>query len=238
MPLQIDGKPYIKPAPRGPGQRANLTMKAIVEAALSTLQENGLEQFSARLVSKKLKVTSGAIYAHLDDGLADLKVRMARATLMKGLRPYRRTDTPKAYLQQLLLGLLKSINGKRPLAQLVCVELSADYLVCAEFIECLFQVPLIGGRGVGRYPARRLDLAMAVIIGMLMVEGETSHHGGSKAVAYSLRKRIEGYPAQLFPRIRANSSELMVQILRRLRPNEDSLSQAAARYAQAILSIL
>ena len=225
-----------KPA-RKPGQRADLTANDIVEAGFAVLEEHGLQDFSARLVAKKLGVSPGAIYAHLKGGLGELKARMVWATLAGAIRPYRRRDTPAGYLRDLLLELLKAINGKQPLAQLIALELSADYLVCPIFIEGLLRAPVIGARGVTS-PARRLDVAMTVILGMIMVEAESRRDGISKNLSDSLIRRVRAYPPDAAPKLLANSTELSLQIKRRLIPTDAHLRRTAIRYAGALLAAL
>jgi AcrR family transcriptional regulator len=225
-----------KPA-RKPGQRADLTIQDIVEAGFAVLKEHGLQDFSARLVAKKLGVSPGAIYAHLKGGLGELKARMVWATLAGAIRPYRRRDTPASYLRDLLLELLKAINGEQSLAQLIALELSADYLVCPIFIEGLLRAPVIGARGVTS-PARRLDVAMTVILGMIMVEAETRREGISKSLSNALTRRVRAYPPDAAPKLLAHSTELALQIMRRLNPTEAHLRRTAARYAGALLAAL
>jgi AcrR family transcriptional regulator len=225
-----------KPA-RKPGQRANLAIVDIVEVGLAVLEEYGLQDFSARLVAKKLDVSPGAIYAHLKGGLGELKARMVYATLAGAVRPYRRRDTPAGYLRDLLLGLLKATNGKQPLAQLITLELSADYLVCPMFIESLLRVPVIGARAAIS-PARRLDVAMTVILGMLLVEAETRREGISKTLSDALIRRVRSYPPDAARKLLSNSTELALQIKRRLNPTEAHLRRTATRYAAAMLAAL
>ncbi len=223
--------------PRKPGQHANITKQDILEAGFAVLEEHGLQEFSARLVAKKLGVSPGALYAHLKGGLGELKGRMAFVTLADIARPYRRRDTPSGYFQNLLLALLKAINGKQPLAQLIALELSADYLLCPILIEGLLSVPMIGARGAIS-PARRLDIAMTVILGMIMVEGETRREDRSRRLSDAFIRRVRGYPADKFPKLLANSTELMLQIRRRMVPTDSYLRFTAAGYAQAILAAL
>ena len=239
MALKVhNGVDLKRPRPaRKPGQRADLTPKDVVEAGVAVLEEHGLQDFSARLVAKKLGVSPGAIYAHLKGGLGELKAGMVFTTLAGSVRPYRRRDTPAGYLRDLLLELLKAINGKHPLAQLIALELSADYLVCPIFIEGLLRAPVIGGRGAIS-PARRLDVAMTVILGMIMVEAETRREGISKSLSNALIRRVRAYPPDAFPKLLAHSTELSLQIMRRLSPTEAHLRRTAARYAGAILAAL
>jgi len=225
-----------KPA-RKPGQRADLTPKDVVEAGFAVLEEHGLQDFSARLVAKKLGVSPGAIYAHLKGGLGELKAGMVFTTLAGAVRPYRRRDTPAGYLRDLLLELLKAINGNQPLAQLIALELSANYLVCPIFIEGLLRAPVIGGRGAIS-PARRLDVAMTVILGMILVEAESRREGISKNLSDRLIRRVRAYPPDAFPKLLAHSTELSLQIMRRLSPTEAHLRRTAIRYAGALLAAL
>jgi TetR/AcrR family tetracycline transcriptional repressor len=225
-----------KPA-RKPGSRANLTIEKIVDAAFAVLDKHGLQDFSARLVAKKLGVSPGAIYAHLEGGLGELKARMVDVTLAGVVRPYRRRDTSAVYLRDLLLELLKAINGKQPLAQLVALELSADYLVCPIFIESLLRVPLIGAKGKIP-PAYRLDLAVTVILGMIMVEAETHRDQISHKLSYAFVRRVRTYPPDKFPKLLANSGALMLQIKRRLVPAEVLLRSATIQYTRAVLAAL
>jgi AcrR family transcriptional regulator len=225
-----------KPA-RKPGQRADLTIEDIVEAGLAVLEEYGLQDFSARLVAKKLGVSPGATYAHLKSGLRELKARMVFVTLAAVVRPYRQRDTSAGYLRDLLLELLKATNGKQSLAQLIALELSADYLVCPMFIEGLLRAPVIGARGAIS-PARRLDVAMTVILGMLMVEGETRREGLSKSLSDALIRRVRAFPPDAARKLLSNSTELALQIKRRLNPAEAHLRRTATRYAGAILAAL
>ncbi len=222
---------------RKPGQHANISKQDILEAGYKVLEEHGLQEFSARMVAKKLGVSPGALYAHLKGGLGELKRRMAVATLLDVVRPYRRRDTPAGYFQNLLLELLKAINRKQSLAQLIALELSTDYLLCPMLIEGLLSVPLIAGRG-RISPGRRLDVAMAVIIGMIMVEGETRRDDGSRRLSDAFIGRVRAYPPDKVPKLLANSADLMMQIRRRLTPVEGYLRFVAAGYAKAILAAL
>jgi AcrR family transcriptional regulator len=225
-----------KPA-RKPGQRAELTVDGIVEAGFAVLEEHGLQDFSARLVAKTLGVSPGAIYAHFKGGLGQLKRRMVFVTLAGTVRPYRRRDTQATYLRDILLELLRATNCKQPLAQLIALELSADYLVCPPFIEGLLRTPVIGGRGRVS-PARRLDVAMTVVLGMIMVEAESRRDGISKNLSDSLIHRVRAYPPDAAPKLLANSTELMLQIRRRLIPTDAHLRRTAIRYAGALLAAL
>jgi hypothetical protein len=162
---------------------------------------------------------------------------MVHATLAGAGRPYRRRDTPAGYLRDLLLELLKAINGKQPLAQLIALELSADYLVCPIFIEGLLRAPPIGGRGATS-PARRLDVAMTVILGMILVEAESRREGISENLSNALIRRVRSYPPDAVPKLLANSDELSLQIKRRLNPTEAHLRRTATRYAGALLAAL
>jgi hypothetical protein len=162
---------------------------------------------------------------------------MVHATLVGALRPYRRRDTPTAYLRDLLLALLKAINGKQSLAQLIALELAADYLICPIFIERLLGVPPIGFRGAIS-PARRLDLAMTIILGMILVEAETRREGISRDLSNAVVARIRTYPPDKFPRLLANSRELALQMKRRLMPTESHLRLRADQYSRAILAAL
>jgi hypothetical protein len=140
-----------KPA-RKPGQRADLTIRGIVEAGFAVLEEYGLQGFSARLV-----------------------------------------------------GLLRA--------------------------------PPIGARG-RISPARRLDVAMTVILGMILVEAESRREGISNNLSNALTRRVRSYPPDAVPKLLANSTELSLQIKRRLIPMEPHLRRTATRYAAALLAAL
>jgi AcrR family transcriptional regulator len=222
---------------RKPGQRANLSAGKVIGAALDVLQVTGLENFSARQVAKKLGVSSAAIYAHIDGGLGGLKTAMVYVTLHEVGRPYGPNDTPAGYLRELFLRLLKAIHGNQPLAQLIAIELSADYLVCPIFADRLFAAALAGGN---RDPnsARVLDLAMAAVLGMIMVEGETL---GGRRVTDLMRgfyNRLKTFPPNDVPTLLAHKDDLAPQIGRRVVAAPKLLIRTAHWYAEPLIAAL
>ena len=224
-------------ARRKPGERANLSRAKIVAAALDVLEARGLETFSARLVAKKLRVSPAAIYAHFEGGLAGLKSAMVHVTLFDVARPYGPKDSPAGYVRDLFLRLLKAIHGKQPLAQLIALELSTDHLICPVFAERLLSVALGSDKGVPN-PARALDLVLAMLLGMIMVEGETSTAGETAALSRSLSTRVKAHPPNEVPTLLANRDDLALQIRRRLVESPTLLVRTAHWYAEPVIAAL
>jgi AcrR family transcriptional regulator len=159
----------VKVRRRKPGERADLNVEKIIDAASAVLEELGLEAFSGRAVAKKLKVSSAAIYLHVDGGLRGLKIEMVRRLLSEVARPYRPNDTPAGYLLDLALRLLKALRRRPAIAQLVAFELASDYLLCPQFVERLLSVLMRSAR-TDLTAAQKLDLTMATLVGMALVE--------------------------------------------------------------------
>jgi AcrR family transcriptional regulator len=223
---------------RKPGERANLSPGKIIAAALDVLEAGGgLEDFSARLVAKKLGVSSGAIYAHFDGGLAEIRAAMVNVILRDVARPYGPKDSPADYVRSLSLRLLTAIHGKQPLARLIALELSADPLVCPIFVERLLAAALAGGK-VAPNPARVLDLALAMLLGMIMVEGETHAGDRSAALSRSFLSRVKSYPPDQVPTLLANRDDLALQIRRRLVASPKILDRTVHWYVEPIISAL
>ncbi len=227
----------VKAPPRKPGERANLTLTKIIDVALAVLDEHGLEDFSARVVAKRLGVSPAAIYAHVEGGLVGLKTQMARVTLLKVARPYRPKDTPTSYLLDLVLRLLRAVRGKQALAQLVSFELAADYLFCPQFTERLFSVLAPKDRG-GLPPAQRLDLAMAMLVGMSMIEAGTDRSAITANLSRNFKRRLKQFQPDEEPTLSEHADDLMMQIKRRLLTEESHLRRAAHRYAAPIIAML
>ena len=165
---------------RKPGQRSNLSQSKIVAAALDVLDATGLRGFQRAPGRQEARVTPAAVFAHFEGGLAGLKAAMVNATL-RGVAAARwPNDSPAGYVRGLFLSLLKTIHGKQPLAQLIAIEHSMDCLVCPIFVERVLSVALGSGKVVSN-PARALDLVLAMLLGMIMVEGEIHTAGKSAA---------------------------------------------------------
>jgi len=79
---------------------------------------------------------------------------------------------------------------------------------------------------------------MTVILGMVMVEGETRREDRSRRLSDAFIRRVRSYSPNEFPKLLANSTELMLQIRRRLMPTEGYLRFTATGYVQAILAAL
>ena len=222
---------------RKAGERANLTLEKISAASFDVLEETGLDDFSARLVAKKLGVSPAAIYAHFEGGLKGLKQGLVFVTLRSVARPYGPGDTPAGYLRELFLRMLKAVHGKQALAQLIALELSKDHLICPVFLERLLSVALGAGKPPAN-PARALDLALAALLGMIMVEGETTSDDKAAKAARQYSSRITGFPPSEFPTLLATRNEMMLQIKRRLVPVPAHLAKTAGWYAEPIIAAL
>jgi AcrR family transcriptional regulator len=227
----------VKAPPRKPGERANLTLTKIVDVALAVLDDHGLENFSARAVAKRLSVSPAAIYAHVEGGLSGLKTQVARVTLSNVARPYRPKDTPASYYLDLALRLLKAVRGKQALAQLVSFELAADYLVCPQFTERLFSV-LAHKSPSGLPAAQRLDLAMATLVGMAMIEAGTHRNAITATLSRDFKRRLKTLALDEAATLTEHSDDLMMQIRRRLLTEESHLRRTANRYVAPVIAAL
>jgi TetR/AcrR family transcriptional regulator, tetracycline repressor protein len=234
MPVTI--RRIVRPR-RKPGERANLSLEKILVAALDVLDATGLQDFSARTVAKKLGVSPAAIYAHFEGGLGGLKAAMVDVTLRDVARPYGPNDTPAGYVRDIFLRLLKAIHGKRPLAQLVAVELSADYLVCPIFVERLLAAALGSGKSTPN-PARALDLVLAMLLGMIMVEAEVPVERGPVIRASNFSSRMKTLPPNEVPTLLANRVDLTGQIGRRLVSSPKILLRTVHWYAEPVIAAL
>ena len=222
---------------RKPGQRANLTIEKITAAAFDVLRTKGLDEFSARLVAKQLGVSPAAIYVHFDGGFTGLKRHLASAALLKVSRPYGPTDSPADYLRDIFVRTLRAIRRNQGLALLIALELSTDQLVCPIFLERLFAAAL----GVAKPPpnkARVLDLVLAALLGMIVVEGETPEDHKVSNLSGRYSTRIKAYPPNEVPTLLATSGELVMQIGRRLIPNAALEAESALRYAEPVIATL
>jgi TetR/AcrR family tetracycline transcriptional repressor len=222
---------------RKAGERANLTAEKITGAALEVLDRDGLENFSGRAVAKLLGVTPAAIYAHVKGGLAEIKARMVQETLAEAVAPYTPADTPARYMRELFLNVLKAVHGKQPIAQLVAIELSADYLVCPMLIDRLLAVCLSGSKGA-LAPAKILDLAMAMLVGMVMIEAETTRDERTLNLSRAFLRRVRALPPHEIPTLSAHVTELLMQIKRRLTPAEVILRGTAHWYCEPVIAAL
>lgn len=230
-------KKWVKPPPpRKPGERAQLSPEKIVDAALVVLEEMGLGAFSARAVAMRLKVSSAAIYMHFDDG-QELKTAMARQVLSGVARPYRPDDSPTSYLQSLALRLLTELRRKQATAQLVALELAADYLVCPEFTERLLSVLMTGSRR-DLTASQRLDIGVATFVGMALVEAGAVRGSITDRFARRFKPRVVELGADLFPVLSGHSDGLMMQIKGRLVPADALLRDVAKRHMEPVISVL
>ena len=222
---------------RKPGERADLSMAKITAAAFDVLEMAGLHEFSARLVAKRLGVSPAAIYAHFDGGLAGLKQALVFIVLRDVARPYGPNNLPAGYLRDIFLRMLKAVNRKQALAELIALELSRDNLVCPIFLERLLSAAL----GAGKAPpnlARVLDLVLASLLGMIMVEGETNAGDRVKALSGSYVPRVKALPSSEVPTLLAAKEDLMLQIKRRMVPAPALLTKTALWYAEPVIAAL
>ena len=222
---------------RGPGERANITIEKIAAAAFDVLEKSGLDDFSARLVAKKLGVTPAAVYGHFDGGFAGLKRHLVISALLTISRPYGPTDTPAGYLRDLFVRTLQEVRRKQGLAHLIALELSRDQLVSPIFLERLFSAAL----GIGKPPpnkARVLDLALGALLGMIMVEGEIPSDQILSKTNRNFLARIKAQPANDVPTLLATSTELAIQVAARLVPKSDLAAKSALRYAEPLIATL
>jgi AcrR family transcriptional regulator len=204
---------------------------------LDVLDETGLENFSARQVAKKLRVSPAAVFAHCEGSLAGLKGAMVNAVLRDVARPYGPDDSPAGYVRDLFLSLLNAIHSKQPLAQLIAIELSTDPLVCPIFVERVLSVALGSGKVVSN-PARALDLVLAMLLGMIMMEGETHTAGRSAGLSRRFSNRAKAYPSNEVPTLLANRDDLALQIRRRLVASSTLLVRTAHWYAEPVIAAL
>ena len=156
-------------------------------------------------------------------------------------RSYRRQQLPEevaGYIRELFLRLLKAIHRKQSLAQLIALELSADYLVCPIFTERLLSAALAGGKKDAPNPARVLDLALAMLLGMILVEGETPVADRAASPAHAFSTRVKTYPPDDFPALLASRTELTLQLQRRLVDIPILVTKAAHWYAEPLIAAL
>ena len=232
MPVKFNYGPK-----RKRGQRAKLTPKKVIGAALDVIEVTGLADFSARQVAKRLRVSSAAIFAHVEGGVGGLRIAMVYVTLRDVARPYGPEDTAEGYLFALFVRLLAAIRGRRALAQLIAIELSSDPLVCPLFTERLFAASL----AIGKPPAntaRVLDFVLATVLGMVMLEGETQIDDKSRNLANGLARRIMAFPPDETPTLLAHRDALGSQISSRLIQTPKLLERDAHRYADPVIAAL
>jgi AcrR family transcriptional regulator len=233
MPLTIR---RVKRPVRGRGERANLTPDLIVKAAMEVLEDQGLDKFSGRDIAKKLGVSNAAIYAHIEGGLPGLKKKIAYDVLKGIARSYRPKESPASYFRDIVLRLLTATRGKQALAHLIGIELASDFLVCPQFAERLLS--LVEDDGQKRSTADRFDLAVAALVGMMMLEAATNRDEITNDQATSLAKRLKALPEGETTTLLSHRVELLLQIKRRLLPQERHLSGLADRYAAPLIAAL
>ena len=197
----------------------------------------GLHEVSARLVAKRLGVSPAAIYAHFDGGLAGLKQALVFIVLRDVARPYGPNDSPAGYLRDIFLRMLTAVSRKQALAELIALELSRDNLVCPVFLERLLSAALGTGKPPAN-PARVLDLALAALLGMIMVEGETSTGDRAKALSDSYVTRVKALPSSEAPTLLAAKQDLMLQIKRRMVPAPALLAKTALWHVEPVIAAL
>lgn len=233
MPVTIR---RVKRPARGRGERANLTPKQVVEAAMATLEEAGLEKFSGRDVAKKLRVSNAAIYAHIEGGLGGLKKRIVDGVLSGVARPYRPKENPASYLRDVVHRLLAAIRGRQALAHLIGLELATDYLVSPQFAERLLS--LVEEEKRQRSTADRFDLAIAMLIGMIMVEATTPRDQDANRQMPTLMRRLKALPPDEVTALLTHGTELMLQAKRRSLTQDALVQKVADRYAAALIASL
>jgi AcrR family transcriptional regulator len=229
-------KRTVKRLPRGRGERANLTAKQIVEAAMATLEEGGLEKFSGRDVAKKLRVSNAAIYGHIEGGLGGLKRRIVSHVLSGVARPYRPKESPASYLRDVVYRLLIATRGKQALAQLIGGELTSDYLVCPQFSERLFSI--IEENKSKKVSVDRFDLAVAMVVGMIMVEAAAFPDLEANKQGAGFIRRLKALPVDEAMSLLSHGTELMLQIKRRRLAQDIYLQKAADRYARPLIALI
>ena len=86
--------------------------------------------------------------------------------------------------------------------------------------------------------ARVLDLVLASLLGMIMVEGETNAGDRVKALSGSYVPRVKALPSSEVPTLLAAKEDLMLQIKRRMVPAPALLTKTALWYAEPVIAAL
>ena len=79
---------------------------------------------------------------------------------------------------------------------------------------------------------------MAMLLGMIMVEAETTRDDIARTLSSRFWRRVRSFPPNEVPALLANSDDLMMQIKRRLVPTDAILCRTANRYAEPIIVAL
>lgn len=157
----------VKPK-RKPGERANLSREAIVEAGLSLLEAEGADGFTARALAKKLGVFPGAVLTPFGS-FAALRSPMAAKALEGVALPFAPGATPAGYIRELFRRMLGAVIGRGAVADLAVLSLVENRLTAPLLLERLSAALLAGGVQRDALPAA-LDLVFAQLLGMVLVE--------------------------------------------------------------------
>ncbi len=122
---------------RKAGARAGLSKAEIIAAATKLLVSAGPENFSIRLLAKKLKVGPTTIHHHFKGGKGVLTAEIARAALTELVTPYDPQADPKEVLRKLFRRALDSYQQRPVLGRFVVINLTDDPLFSPVFAERL-----------------------------------------------------------------------------------------------------
>jgi len=148
------GRPARK---RGAGEAANLSPSIIVEAALKSIDRDGLESFSLRNLAADLGVYPTAIYWYVPNR-NELMARVV-ARILEGVAQKRRRGAWQDYLRDLFNNFREVLSAHPNVAPLVGTQIVSNTSMGLRFVEdllaALSQAGLSGPALVGAYNTGR-----------------------------------------------------------------------------------
>lgn len=205
MKIKLLKKPKPAPPKRMPGQRAGLKRELIVTAAIKLSEQD--PHLSVGRIAAALDVAPGTITAHFPGKLPELLTEMARTLIGTLAPPFHPKQTWDNYLGGLFFSLSQKLHRHRNLAQLVGLELSADYFMSPLLVERILLALELAGVPPKRR-AQALDLVIGSLIGFIAIECSNFGSRTPAAWAAGMSSKMDTLPAEEHPQIKGLQVEL------------------------------
>ena len=201
---------------RKAGARAGLSKAEIIAAATKLLVSAGPDNFSIRLLAKKLKVGPTTIHHHFKGGKGALTAEIARAALTELVTPYDPQTDPKEILRKLFRRALDIYQQRPVLGRFVVINLTDDPLFSPVFAERL-AAPIMALSN-----SDNLAWGMDLVIGRFgsLIFSETSEAAQAKpdTAKAGILKKLSILPAEEFPTLTQTAKTLAADPLKRADP--------------------
>jgi AcrR family transcriptional regulator len=207
---------FPKGTKRKAGMRAGLSKATIIAAGTKLLVSAGPDNFSIRLLAKKLKVGPTTIHHHFKGGKGALTAEIARAALAELAPPHDTQVDPKEVLRKLFRRALDSYKQRPVLGRFVVINLTDDPFFNPVFAKRL--VTAIAALSKNDNLAWGLDLVIGRFGSLIFSETSEAARAKPDEARVGILKKISVLPPAEFPMLAHTAEALAADPLKRADP--------------------